>query len=114
MDTTNGDSGRPTATIVRLSDEDAVTLARFKAEGGYASDAVAISALLERVRAEQVVGRPGTKTDGWEYDYHANLGFEWPNGVKQVQCLVGTVIRAKPHNGSPAGVTASFIAVRQS
>jgi hypothetical protein len=59
-------------------------------------------------------GRAGSKTDGWEYDYHAYLGFQWPNGVNQVQSLVGTVLRAKPHNGSPAGVTASFIAVRQS
>ena len=28
--------------------------------------------------------------------------------------LVGTILRAKPHNGNPAGVTASFIAVKQS
>jgi hypothetical protein len=59
-------------------------------------------------------GRAGTATDGWEYDYHAFLAFKWPNGVDQVQSLVGSVIRAKPHNGTPAGVTASFIAVRQS
>jgi hypothetical protein len=59
-------------------------------------------------------GRSGTGTDGWEYDYHAFLGYQWPNGVGQVQSLVGTVIRAKPHDGQPAGVTASFIAVRQS
>jgi hypothetical protein len=60
------------------------------------------------------VGRPGTGTDGWEYDYYAFLSYHWPNGTDQVQSLVGTVIRAKPHNGGPAGVTASFIAVRQS
>ena len=59
-------------------------------------------------------GRPKTKTDGWEYDYYGFLAYQWPNGVDQVQSLVGTVIRAKPHNGGPAGVTASFIAVRQS
>jgi hypothetical protein len=59
-------------------------------------------------------GRAGTGTDGWEYDYYAFLGYQWPNGVDQVQSLVGTVLRAKPHNGNPAGVTASFIAVRQS
>jgi hypothetical protein len=59
-------------------------------------------------------GRPGTGTDGWEYDYFAFLAYQWPNGVDQVQSLVGTVIRAKPHDGGPAGVTASFIAVRQS
>jgi hypothetical protein len=60
------------------------------------------------------LGRAGTGTDGWEYDYHGVLGYRWPNGVDQVQSLVGTVMRAKPHDGQPAGVTASFIAVRQS
>ena len=57
-------------------------------------------------------GRPGTKTDGWEYDYHGFLGYKWPNGVDQVTSLVGTIVRAKPHNGGAAGVTASFIAVK--
>jgi hypothetical protein len=60
------------------------------------------------------LGRAGTDTDGWEYDYYAYLAHHWPNGVDQVQSLVGSVLRAKPHNGNPAGVTASFIAVRQS
>jgi hypothetical protein len=59
-------------------------------------------------------GRPKTGTDGWEYDYRASLAYEWPNGVGQVPALVGTVIRAKPHDGSPAGYVASFIAVKQS
>ena len=57
-------------------------------------------------------GRDGSDTKGWEYDYHASLAFHWPEGVDQVQSLVGSVLRAKPHNGSPAGVTASFISVR--
>lgn len=57
-------------------------------------------------------GRPGTDTDGWEYDYHGYLGYMWPNGVDQVPSLVGTIVRAKPHNGGAAGVTASFIAVK--
>jgi hypothetical protein len=59
------------------------------------------------------IGRAGTATDGWEYDYHGYLAFSWPNGVNQVPSLVGTVIRAKPHNGSPAGFVASFVAVKQ-
>jgi hypothetical protein len=59
-------------------------------------------------------GRAGTGTDGWEYDYHAFLAFHWPAGVDQVESLVGSVLRAKPHDGQPAGVTASFVAVRQS
>ena len=58
-------------------------------------------------------GRAGTKTDGWEYDYRASTTPKWPNGVNQVPTLVGTVIRAKPHNGAPAGVVASFIAIKQ-
>jgi hypothetical protein len=57
-------------------------------------------------------GRAGTPTAGWEYDYHAFENFHWPRGVNQVRSLVGSVIRAKPHNGEPAGVTGSFIAVK--
>jgi hypothetical protein len=58
-------------------------------------------------------GRDGTDTKGWEYDYHASLAFHWPAGVDQVQSLVGSVLCAKPQGeGNPAGVTASFIAVR--
>jgi hypothetical protein len=59
------------------------------------------------------IGRAGTPTNGWEYDYHGYLAYPWPNGVNQVPCLVGSVIRAKPHNGAPAGFVASFIAVKQ-
>jgi hypothetical protein len=58
-------------------------------------------------------GRPNTATANWEYDYHAQLAYQWPNGVNQVPALVGNVIRAKPHGGNPAGVVASFIAVKQ-
>ena len=56
-------------------------------------------------------GRDGTPTAGWQYDYNGSLAHQWPNGVDQVPALVGSVIRAKPHNGAPAGVVASFIAV---
>jgi hypothetical protein len=59
-------------------------------------------------------GRAGTPTAGWEYDYHGYMAYPWPNGVNQVPALVGSVIRAKPHNGGAAGVTASFIAVKRS
>jgi len=53
----------------------------------------------------------------WIYDY---LGFvvpAWPNGENQVPAIVGTIVRTIPHSGSapgtvsPAGVTASWIAV---
>jgi hypothetical protein len=60
------------------------------------------------------MGRPGSQTDGWRYDYNAALAHEWPNAVKPVAALVGTVIRVNAHGPkSPAGVTASFIAVKQ-
>ncbi|QIO54593.1 hypothetical protein HA461_25740 (plasmid) [Rhizobium leguminosarum bv. trifolii] len=59
------------------------------------------------------LGRPGSQTDGWEYDYNGCLGYRWPNGIDQIPSLVGTVIRAKPHGSAPAGFTASFIAVKR-
>lgn len=54
----------------------------------------------------------------WIYDYDAYLVAHWPNGVEQVPVLVGSVIRTIPHSGSrpgtisPAGVVASFYAVK--
>ena len=61
------------------------------------------------------LGRPGTDTEGWRYDYNGALAHEWPNAVKQVPAVVGSVIRVNAHGpGAPAGVTASFIAVKQS
>jgi hypothetical protein len=58
-------------------------------------------------------GRPATPTAGWECDYNASLAYQWPNGVNQAPALVGTMIRAKHHDGGAAGVVASFIAVKQ-
>lgn len=59
------------------------------------------------------VGLPGTATAGWGYDYRGIQCPAWPDAVDQVPCLVGTLIRVKAHGPtSPAGVTASFIAVR--
>lgn len=59
------------------------------------------------------LGRPGSQTDGWEYDYNGCVAYKWPHGAGQVQALVGSLIRAKPHNGEPAGYTASFVAVKK-
>lgn len=55
----------------------------------------------------------------WIYDYVGYLVPHWPNGVKQVPALVGSVVRAIPHPGGdgsihPAGVVASWFAVRMS
>jgi len=58
-------------------------------------------------------GLDGTATAGWRYDYRGVAGYMWPNGVDQVPSLLGTVIRVKAHGpNTPAGYTASFIAVR--
>ena len=57
-------------------------------------------------------GRPNTVTAGWEYDYRAELAYHWQNGVNQIPALVGSVIRAKAHDGGAAGYVASFVAVR--
>ncbi|MBY5456875.1 hypothetical protein HFO89_10940 [Rhizobium leguminosarum] len=59
-------------------------------------------------------GRGIIENEEWVYDY---LGYpvpRWPNGVDQVDTIVGTVIRTVTHsNGqSPAGYTATFYAVR--
>jgi hypothetical protein len=58
-------------------------------------------------------GRRGTQTDGWLYDYNCRFAHQWPSGVNQVPALVGSVIRARGHNGSPPGGVASFIAVKR-
>jgi hypothetical protein len=60
------------------------------------------------------LGVDGTPTEGWRYDYHGATGYEWPDGVDQVPSLLGTVVRVNAHGpSSPAGYTASFIAVSQ-
>ncbi len=59
-------------------------------------------------------GVAGTATEGWQYDYRGALAYFWPDAVSQIACLTGTVLRVKAHGPhSPAGVTASFIAVGQ-
>jgi hypothetical protein len=60
----------------------------------------------------------GPKNKDWLYDYVGVIIPQWPNGVNQVQTIVGTVVRTAPHsNGSggiaPAGRVASFIAVKK-
>jgi len=57
----------------------------------------------------------------WIYDYEGYLVPDWPNGVQQRAAIVGSVVRTIPHSGTtkdgqktvnPAGVVASFYAVR--
>jgi hypothetical protein len=59
-------------------------------------------------------GIEGTATQGWQYDYRGVVAPSWPGAVDPVPSLLGTVLRVKAHGpDSPAGVTASFVAVRQ-
>jgi hypothetical protein len=59
-------------------------------------------------------GRRGTPTEAFFYDYDGSLTEHWPNGVNQVPAITGSVMRMKPHDGNPAGLVASFIAVKAS
>jgi hypothetical protein len=53
----------------------------------------------------------------WIYDYRGYLVPAWPNGIHQVPAIVGSVVRTIPHPSgagtAPAGVVASWIAVKQ-
>jgi hypothetical protein len=55
-------------------------------------------------------GVEDTATAGWRHDYRGVVGHMWDNALDQVPSLLGTVVRVGPN--SPAGDTASFIAVR--
>ena len=65
-------------------------------------------------------GRGLVNGEEWVYDYLGWLVPVWPNSNDQLQrvAIVGSVVRTVPHlsNGgvAPAGVVASFYAVRQS
>jgi hypothetical protein len=59
------------------------------------------------------IGRPGTGTAQFDYKYSVYPAPTFPEAVNQRPCLVGTTMRAKPHDGAPAGATASIIAVRR-
>ena len=56
----------------------------------------------------------------WIYDYIGWLVPVWPNSTDQLEvpAIVGSVVRTIPHSGDgggthPAGVVASFYAVKQ-
>jgi len=61
----------------------------------------------------QGVGSPGSLAEGWIYDYLAFVVPDWPNGVEQRPAMVGSNVRTVPHDGSPVGMVASWIAVKQ-
>jgi hypothetical protein len=63
-------------------------------------------------------GRGVVGGEQWIYDYIGYVIPPWPNGVEQRPAMTGSVIRTIPHSGggsgtvAPAGVVASFYAVR--
>jgi hypothetical protein len=67
-------------------------------------------------------GIPNSDSDGWLYEYEGYLVNKWVNGSKQIESIVGSVIRSQPHDdlapdqtvdqSARAGVVASFIMVR--
>lgn len=54
----------------------------------------------------------------WIYDYVGYVIAPWPNGVKQVPAIAGSIVRTIPHptagGTAPAGVVNSWIALRES
>jgi hypothetical protein len=93
---------------------------RFKGTLGFSSD-YALTLQGEILPGDRTgfsiigLGIAGTPTAGWRYDYRGAAGYTWPDGVDQVPSLLGIVIRVNAHGpSSPAGYTASFIAVRDS
>jgi hypothetical protein len=58
-------------------------------------------------------GTAALGTPGWQYDYKGYIMPKWTNGIKQADVLIGSTIRAKPHDGAPAGVVATTYMVRR-
>lgn len=58
-------------------------------------------------------GREGTPTAKWVYQYLGYAVPDWPEGTDQVPAIVGTGIRTIPHGTGPAGVVASFVALKR-
>jgi hypothetical protein len=59
------------------------------------------------------LGDSSLGTPGWQYDYQGYIVPKWSFGVDQADVLVGSVARAKPHNGEPAGIVATTYMVRR-
>ncbi|MER7708116.1 hypothetical protein ABTX81_35160 [Kitasatospora sp. NPDC097605] len=58
-------------------------------------------------------GRGRPPIADFHYEYDGGILPHWEAGVGQRVVLAGTVLRAEPHGGAPAGQTASFLAVRR-
>ena len=99
--------------VFDLADRDGAITGTLDMGGGYVLDLNG-NATGEGAFLIIGLGRAGTPTEGWRYDYNGGPGWDWPNGIEQVPSLLGTVIRVNQHGPqSPAGVTCSFIAIGQ-
>ena len=61
-------------------------------------------------------GRPGTRSEAYEYAYDGILSPAMPGATDQRPVLTGTVMRVRARGGdkpAPAGMTATFVAVRR-
>ena len=93
------------------------------APGAFSGQLIFSETAMLRLTGTSSVGDPfaarfqgigeGEDTEGWVYDYVAYLVPDWPNGVEQRSALVGSVVRTVAHGGNPAGVVASWIAVKR-
>jgi hypothetical protein len=59
------------------------------------------------------IGDSTLGTGGWQYDYQGYIVPKWSFGVNQLDAIVGSVARAKPHSGEPAGLVATTYMVRR-
>ena len=59
------------------------------------------------------IGRPGTSIESFDYEYQGSLAPSFSEAIRQRPVITGTVLRAKPHGNAPAGVTATFVAVKR-
>ncbi|MEY2229847.1 hypothetical protein [Streptomyces sp. BF23-19] len=67
-------------------------------------------------------GAPETPSDGWLYEYSGYYTSKWPDGRRQLDAIVGSVVRSQTHDDlkpnqtadrtAPAGSVASFVMVR--
>jgi hypothetical protein len=68
-------------------------------------------------------GRVGQGSDGWIYEYRGELVPNWIDGKRQIDAIVGTVVRSVNHDDlaplattdriAPAGAVVSFLMVRK-
>lgn len=102
--------------IFSLMQEDGYISGTLDMGGGYVLDIAGLNEIGSSSAQPDYLrmigkGRANTPTAGWQYDYQAYLAPMWPTGVAQVPAYIGSVLRAVPHNGKPAGVTASFMMI---